>query len=496
MKIGFLKTKLISLSESILVLPIFQKEKFSGQIAEIDKKMDGFITEIIKDGYFDPELGQTHVVYSQNKLKCKKIVLVGLGERKEINIEKLYNAIASAVAYVGKTKAKECAVYLGKQEIDNLQNIAEVAILSLYKVHLHKTEKKDHNLSKINFIIENNYSETELNNIAKTTEITTESIYYARDLVNHPSNIITPKKLAHEAKKLANKENIKTIIFGEREMKKLKMNLLLSVSRGSDEEAQLIILDYKPEKYQKTIALVGKGLTFDTGGVSLKPVQPVDTMLGMNMDMSGAAAVLGTFNMIAQTKPKNIRVIGVIAATENMISGKAQKPGDIWSAYNGKTVEILNTDAEGRLVLADALSYVQEKYKPYYTIDIATLTGACMIALGCEYIGLFGNNQKLIDKIKNITDNSYEKLWPLPINDGFREQLKGEVADLRNIGDGREGGASTGAAFLENFINPKKPWVHLDLAPAIRKKATSYLNKGGVGSGTKTLIELIRKFAK
>lgn len=491
MKIQFLKSKLVNLREPILVVPIYQKEKFSGQMTEVDKKLGGFISEIIKEGYFDPELGQVHVLYSQDKLKCKKIVLVGLGEKKEINIEKLYNAISGAVAYVGRTKVKECAVYVGKQKLQDLQNLAETSILSLYKTHLHKTKRKETNLARINFIIEDNHPVKELAEIAKLVEINAEAIYYARDLVNHPSNIITPKKLAQEAKNLS-KGYIETTIFGELEMKKMKMDLFLSVAKGSDEEAQLIVLDYKPVKYKKTIALVGKGLTFDTGGSSLKPS---DAMEGMQMDMSGAAAVLGTFLAISKLQPVNIRIIGVIPATENMISAKSQKPGDIWRAYNGKTVEVLNTDAEGRLVLADALSYVQEKYNPDYTIDVATLTGACVVALGLEYIAIFGNDQEFVDKIKNISNNSYEKLWQLPLNDGFREQLKGEVADLKNIGDGREGGASTGAAFLENFVDPKKPWAHLDLAPAIRKKPTSYLNKGGTGSGTKTLLELVRKLA-
>lgn len=492
MKIQFVKPKLVNLTEPILVLPIFQKEKFTGQIAEVDKKLGGFISEIIKEGYFEPELGQIHILYTHGKLKVKKIILVGMGEKKTITNEKKYQAIAVGVAYVGKTKVKECAVYLGKDALANLQNLAEVSILSLYKIHLHKTKKEETNLARINFIIEDSYPAKELIKLAKRVEVNAEAIYYARDLVNHPSNVITPKRLAQEAKKLA-KGDIRATIFDEGEMRKMKMDLFLSVAKGSDEEAQLIVLDYKPKTYSKTIALVGKGLTFDTGGASLKPA---DFMEGMQMDMSGAAAVLAAFLMISKLRPKGVRIVGVIAATENMISAKSQKPGDVWRAYNGKTVEVLNTDAEGRLVLADALSYVQKKYQLDFTIDIATLTGACVVALGLEYIGLFGNNQKLIDKMKSISEKSYEKLWELPINDGFREQLKGEVADLKNIGDGREGGASTAAAFLENFVDPKKPWVHLDLAPAIRKKPTSYLNKGGTGSGTKTLIEIIRSIAK
>lgn len=493
MQVTFSSEKLIDIKKPVLILPVYQKEKFSGQIASLDKKLGGFISEIIIEGYFNPELGQVHAIYTHKPPGYKKLVLVGLGKRDEMGEAKLYQAIASAISYVGKTKVQECAVYLAEQSLKMLQNIAEIAILSLYQGQLHKTEKQTSALTDLTFVIDSQHSKEDLKAAANLAKIIAESIHFARDLANQPSNIVTPKKLAKEAGYLA-KGPINVEVFGEEDLKKMRMDLLLSVARGSDEEAQLIILDYKPTKFKKTIALVGKGLTFDTGGVSLKPSE---AMSGMNLDMSGAAAVVATFYALSRLTPRNIRVIGAIPATENMMSGRAQKPGDIWKSYGGKTVEVLDTDAEGRLVLADALAYVQEKYRPDYLVDIATLTGACLVALGHEYAGLFGNNETFIKQLYKLSLESYEKLWPMPINDAFKEEMKGDNADLKNIGYGRKGGACTAAAFLDYFVNEKRPWAHLDIAgPAHLDKATSYLPKGGTGFGAKTLIGLILDLEK
>ena len=273
------------------------------------------------------------------------------------------------------------------------------------------------------------------------------------------------------------------------------MGLLLSVSRGSDEEARWIVIDYKPEKYSQTLALVGKGLTFDSGGLSLKPSSPIDHMLGMNMDMGGAASVIGAIKALKMMNIKNIRIVGVIPATENMISGKAQKPGDVWRSLNGKTVEVLNTDAEGRLVLADAITYVQKNYKPNYLIDLATLTGACVVALGHEYTGLFSNDTVFANKFITNSVNSYEKVWRLPVEQMHHEEIKSDVADIKNLGNGGAG-ASSAAAFLEEFIEPSVKWAHLDIAgtASLDHALRAYEIKGGTGAGVKTLVELVEKF--
>jgi leucyl aminopeptidase len=493
MKISIFKKNIVNIDSQAIVLPVFENEKLFGQVAKIDEKMDGFLTTIIKDGYFTPSLGQVHAVYTHNKISAKKIILLGMGKKKDIDEDGLYRAYSSATSYVSKIKIDECTIYLGEQKLKVMQNIVETTLLSLYRFHHHKSKKDRLYLSKINYVIDGKCNQQEIDNIKNVSMSIVEGIYKARDLSNHPSNHMTPKALSREAKMIATGHNISVKIFGEKELDKMGMKLFTSVSKGSDEDAQLAILDYKPKKYQKTIALVGKGLTFDTGGLSLKPTSPIDAMIGMNMDMSGAAAVIGIFEAIKQIKPKNVRVIGAVAAAENMISGKAQKPGDIWKSYNGKTVEVLNTDAEGRLVLADTISFIQKNYEVDYLVDLATLTGACVVALGHEFTGLFSNNQNFANKFIGNSQMSYEKVWQMPITRAYHEEMKGELADLKNIGNGRDAGSCTAAAFLEEFIDLKMAWVHLDIAGTamLSKPLRSYEFKGGTGVGVKTIIDLI-----
>lgn len=495
MKIEIVNSKIINIDVPVIVLPVFEDGKMYDQVAEIDKKVDGLISSIIKEGYFTPTLGQVHVLYTFEKIRSKKIVLVGLGKKGKIDNEKLYKAFAAAISYIGKTKIKQCGIYIDKQNEQILQNIIETSLLSLYKFHHHKTKQEETQLKKIYFVVKNNYSKDKMQEISNKAKIIVDAIYCARDLVNHPSNYITPTKLAHETKEILEGKDTKITILGEREMAELGMGLLLSVSRGSDEEAKLIVIDYKPEKYSQTLALVGKGLTFDSGGLSLKPSSPIDHMLGMNMDMGGAASVIGAIKALKMMNIKNIRIVGVIPATENMISGKAQKPGDVWRSLNGKTVEVLNTDAEGRLVLADAITYVQKNYKPNYLIDLATLTGACVVALGHEYTGLFSNDTVFANKFITNSVNSYEKVWRLPVEQMHHEEIKSDVADIKNLGNGGAG-ASSAAAFLEEFIEPSVKWAHLDIAgtASLDHALRAYEIKGGTGAGVKTLVELVEKF--
>ncbi len=492
MKIKFSDKQLVDLNFQAMILPIYSDEKLSGQAKVVDKKLGGWISEIIKDGYFTPELGEVHVVYSYEKLKVKKIVLVGLGKKKDLNMEGYNKAISLAIIYVGKTSIRSCAIYVGNKNEDFLRDTVEITLLSLYRFHHHKSKKKDTKLSQIDFVYDGQKDITKLNDIVKSAQNLIEGIYLARDLTNHPSNIINPKKLAEEAKNIAKEcKNISVKIYDESKITEMGMGLFASVARGSDEDARMIVLDYRPRKYNKTIAFVGKGLTFDSGGISIKPSEHMELM---KMDMAGSASVLGAFQVISKMNPKNIRIIGAIGACENLPGHKAQKPGDIWKAYNGKTVEVINTDAEGRLVLADVLSYIGKQYKPNYMIDLATLTGACMIALGFEYTAVFGNNQSMIEKAIDRSKNSYEKLWQLPMDNVHHEEMKSSVADLQNLGKGSEGGASTAAAFLEEFVDPKIKWMHMDIAgSAIQIRPTKpYIQKGGSGAGVKTLIEFVK----
>lgn len=315
----------------------------------------------------------------------------------------------------------------------------------------------------------------------------------AREVQNLPPNVLTPKAFAAQARKVANMSpKVRIKVLGEKQMRELKMGSLLGVSRGSRREAQLVHMTYKPGRTSKgRVAVVGKGLTFDSGGISLKPPGKMDEM---KFDMSGAAAVLGLFHGLANGAACPYEVHGILGCVENMPGGDAQLPGDIVTAMNGKTIEVLNTDAEGRLVLADALTYAVRKIKPDRIYDLATLTGAVIMALGHQASGILGNNQKLMDEVRDAGERVDERCWQLPLWEEYRELTKGNYADLKNIFAGGEGaGTIAGGAFLSYFVDDC-PWVHLDIAgTAWEGPGLSYMSAGGRGVGTRLFLELLSK---
>jgi leucyl aminopeptidase len=302
---------------------------------------------------------------------------------------------------------------------------------------------------------------------------------------NEPANYMTPSKMAEIAKDIADKHDLEIKVYGREDMEAMDMGALLGVAKGSNEPPRLIVLNYRGDKQsEKTLGFLGKGITFDSGGISIKPS---DGMADMKADMAGAAAVMTAVAAIAQLKLR-INVTAIIPATENLPSGTALKPGDVLQAMNGKTIEVISTDAEGRLILADALSYAQ-KLGLSPLIDLATLTGACRIALGLLYSGLFGNDQGLIDKVLGSGHRTGEKMWYMPMPGEYKEQIRSEIADIKNTGN-RYGGAITAALFLAEFVNDT-PWVHIDIAgPRISNKESGYIVKGATGFGVRTLIEL------
>lgn len=317
-----------------------------------------------------------------------------------------------------------------------------------------------------------------------------KSVCFARDLGNKGGNLLTPSMMASEARKLANAK-VKVKVLSEADMKRLKMGALLGVSRGSAEPAKLICMDYHPRGAKKTVCVVGKGLTFDAGGISLKPGAGMDEM---RYDMCGGGAVLGLMHALSTGAAKSkYRVVGIVPSSENLPDGKAQKPGDIVTAMNGKTIDVLNTDAEGRLILADALCYAVKTYKPDAIVDLATLTGAVIVALGHEVSAAIGNNQKLVDEVRAAGEVSGDRMWQLPLWDVHRRQMKGRYADLRNINSGKMdgGGSISGGAFLENFVDGT-PWVHLDIAgTAWNAKAKDYYTSGATGAGVRALCDWV-----
>lgn len=316
-----------------------------------------------------------------------------------------------------------------------------------------------------------------------------KAVKLARDLVNRPANIVTPEYLAEEAQKLK-QSGVKVTVLDKKKLEKLGLNLLVSVGKGSANEPKLVIMEYYGAgKGADNYALVGKGITFDTGGYSLKPSE---AMRAMKSDMGGAAATIGTIKALAETKTE-INVIGVMACAENMISSTAVKVSDVVTSYNGLTVENNNTDAEGRLVLADALSYVIKNYEIAEVVDIATLTGACMVALGAEYAGVMGYNQCVVDSLMEAGEQTNEKIWQLPTGKAYSEMLKSDIADLSNIG-GPYGGSTTAAEFLYNFVE-EKPWAHLDIAGvAFAGKVPGSLNSAGVKGATGFGVRLLTQY--
>jgi leucyl aminopeptidase len=367
------------------------------------------------------------------------------------------------------------------------QAMAEGSLLGLYQYTPFKTVGREDlkDMEQLNIITdEKDFSLIE--SAIKKAQIITQAVYFARDLVSAPSNEMTPSIMAQKAREIARKKNVSCKVLDKEKMKEMGMNALLAVASGSNEEPKFIILEYAGgKKSAAPIVLVGKGLTFDSGGISIKPAEKMEEM---KTDMSGGAAVMGVI-MAAADLQLPLNIIGLIPATENMPGGTAYKPGDIIKSYSGKTIEVLNTDAEGRLILADALAYASE-FKPEAVIDVATLTGACIVALGDDVIGMLGTDDKLKSEIDRAAQTTGELVWELPLWEGYHELIKSDIADYKNS-SGRSAGTITAAAFLSKFAGDA-PWVHLDIAgPAWTNKEKTYIPKGASGVAVRLLVEFL-----
>ena len=424
-----------------------------------------------------------------------RIVVLGLGKKQELTVNKVRGAMAEACRYLrGKGVTSIASIIIGEginriKTDDAVQAMTEGAILGLYTFRRYIT-KKENGFGEIKELHDNRQGKKPLEKAIATGKIIAEAANYARDMVNEPGNFMTPTQMAENARQLAKKYGLKVEIFDKDKMKELGMGGLLGVSQGSQQPPKFIILSYKGrESNEIDLALVGKGITFDSGGISIKPSE---NMADMKDDMAGGASVLATLMALAQLKPA-INVTAFVPATENLPSGTALKPGDIITAMNGKTIEVLNTDAEGRLILADALSYAV-KSGAKAIIDVATLTGACQIALGKITTGAFTNNQALVDKVIAAGNEVGEPAWQMPMFDEYKEFIKSDIADIKNTGN-RYGGAITAAKFLEEFVD-KTPWVHLDLTGPDNDKEKGYLVKGATGVPVRTLINFVLAQAK
>ncbi len=447
---------------------------------------------------FDGSKGQEALFYGHPDQAIPRIMAIGLGEEDKFSLQIFRTAVASAVARCRSLGLESILIPLPALEVLPTQStrLVEEAVfasfLGLYRFMDLRTpspeQKEDPKWLALGFT-QDSVPDAE-HAAARRGEHAAQGVYLARNLANTPPNIMTPKALAEAAQTVAKKHGMKYTMLDPKELDKLGCNSILAVGNGSNNPPCMAIVEHAPKGHENDdpIILVGKGLTFDSGGISLKPAQNMHTM---KSDMSGAAAIVGALETIGQEDIPR-RIIGILACAENMPGGKAMRPGDVVKSHAGKTIEILNTDAEGRLVLCDALSYAQEQWTPAFMVDIATLTGACAIALGSEIAGIFSDDEALNNELCNIGKVTGDYYWPLPLWAGYEEGLKSPVADIAHIGP-REGGAISAALFLKNFIKSDVRWAHLDIAGAdwaFKKTALSPV--GALGFGVRSLVELMR----
>jgi leucyl aminopeptidase len=494
-KINVRKGKLAEASTEAAVMIHFEGEAgLCGTAATLDAKCDGFIADVIGRGDFTGRLNQISVIYSRGSIPVKRLVVVGLGKRADFSPERLRGAFSTAARQIRSLNVKEFSTSLDFGSVDLAPGPAaeaavEGVLLGLYQFTPFKTIERENirEVFEFTILVSDAKGLKTIRDAARTAEVIAGAVLFARDIVSAPANEMTPTDLANAARSSAKGKNIKCRILGTAKIKELGMNALLGVAAGSDEPPQFIVMEYRGGgKSSPFIALVGKGLTFDSGGISIKPSEKMDEM---KSDMAGGAAVIAAVGAAAELGlPVNL--VGLVPATENLPGGKAYKPGDILKSLSGKTIEIVTTDAEGRLILADALTYAG-RYKPAAIVDLATLTGACIVALGDHVIGMMGTNDALKREIRDAADLTGERVWELPLWEEYDELIKGDVADYKNSG-GRAGGAITAGVFLSKFTGDT-PWVHLDIAgPSWLKKDRPYIPKGASGVGVRLLIQFLR----
>jgi len=484
----------LKLQGNCLVVPLLKNNRMTNIAAQVNEASDGLLHQLAKKSGFKGEAGSTLVFHNLPGIKALRVMLVGVGKKKEINAKTTREVIEAVVKRLQQENCTNAIITLPLEETSaetHYSLIRETALYAenaVYRFDACKSKPSKQKLvGKITLITAGIDNQLAKKAVAHGKAIA-DGMKLARDLSNLPGNVCTPSYLATKAQKLAKKQTkFSCKILDEKEMQKLKMDSLLSVSRGSRQPAKLIIMEHKGgKKDQQPVVLVGKGLTFDAGGISLKPPGKMDEM---KYDMCGSASVFGALQACADLKlPLN--VVGIIPSSENMPDGDANKPGDIVTSMAGLTIEVLNTDAEGRLILCDALTYA-ERYNPAVVIDIATLTGACIVALGHHTSGLMANNQKLADELIEAGNQADDKAWQLPLGDEYQKQLKSNFADIANIG-GPAAGSITAGCFLSRFI-AAYTWAHLDIAGTAWQSGH---NKGATGRPVPLLVNYLLNKAK
>lgn len=483
----------------VMVFYLYEDVKTLNEpLACCNKALNNIISELLKKKEFIAKLNKTIILPTYGKIPAKRIMLVGLGKKKDVVPDKIRQAAGTTTSTLRDMGISGCIGVMDSIDIPQpagewYQAYTEGAILALYQYQKYKTvpPEEQQELEVLTLLLSNKEELMLASEAVKHGQIIADAVYFTRDLINTPSQDKTPAVLADTAKKLSREVGIQCKILSLPELKKLGMGGLLGVAQGSAQPPKFIILEYNAHaKSQDTVVFVGKGITFDSGGICLKQAKDMDQM---KSDMSGGAAVMGAIKAISRMKlPQH--VVGLIPCAENMPSGSAIKPGDIIKFYSGKTAEVVNTDAEGRLILADALAYA-EKYKPGSVIDLATLTGSCVVALGTVVTGMLGNNEELKKRVKIAGEKSWERVWELPLWEEYQEQIKSDIADIKNVG-GPYAGAITAACFLSKFTE-KYPWVHLDIAgTSWCDKNSAYTQKGASGVGVRLLVQLIQSWTR
>jgi leucyl aminopeptidase len=487
-----------TLETGALVSYVFEDANpIQGTLAEIDKSVNNLLSKLSAGAEFTGKPLEMTLIHAPASLKATRLLLVGAGKREKFDVATLRKIAGAALRYLKSRSVKQLAFLVRENDLneDSAQAIAEGVITADFETDKYKSDKK--NDKSIDSVVIAGYSDKDKSAGGKGLtrgRIIAEAQNFARDLVNEPSNKLTPKILAEKAEAMAKESGLAVDILDEKRIADLKMGALLSVAQGGPEPPRMIVVTYTPATPPKpgapVIGLVGKAVTFDTGGISIKPA---DGMEKMKYDMAGGATMLGVMRALAALKP-NVKVICVVPSTENMPGGKAQKPGDIQTAMSGKTIEVLNTDAEGRLILADGVHYAKQ-LGATHLVDAATLTGAIVVALANINVGVFGgSDQSWTDKLLGSAKAVGEKMWQMPMDDEYREFIKGSFADIQNIGSGKGGGSITGAWFIREFAGDT-PWIHLDIAgTAWNDDAKPWLAKGPTGVALRTLVNLVMSY--
>lgn len=486
---------LSSLKSEAVIVPLFEGCPLAGASLEADRLLAGEIQRLTSQGLLRATPKEVTVLFPRDTVGIRRLLVVGLGRQTDATPDLTREAAGTACQRARDLGATSIALppFLPQQQKSladrYVQATVEGAILGLYEFDKHRTSAPERtSVQRLVLLLSDDFSRASQTQAARTGEILARATNLARDWVNEPANQMTPQILATAAMRVADQYGLQGRVLGLKEMEREGMGALLGVTRGSNEPPTMAILEHRLGSGEPLV-LVGKGITFDSGGITLKP--GLD-MQEMKSDMAGAAAVIAAMAAVAQLG-LTVPVVGLAPACENLPSGSSYKPSDLLKAQNGKTIEVISTDAEGRLILADALSYAS-RYKPAAVVDVATLTSACVTALGQDVAaGLFSNSDLLLAKLRVAGDLAGEKLWPLPLYEEYREKIKSSVADLKNSG-GRMGGVGTSAAFLREFTS--YPWAHLDIAAVARREnPTGFLARGATGFAVRTLAEFARSWA-